>query len=178
MLQRWMVEETVLGTAMLLIGENSRTVAQRVSAKLQEIARSLPDGVVARAVYDRTASGRSDHRDRREESSRRRAARHRHPVSVSRQHPRGDGNRLHHSPFDADHHHRHGGIQGQRQPHESGCHRLRHHHRRRRHHRRKLPGLAGRRAASARAPADRARSGSRPSLPAPARSCARASSAW
>ena len=47
-------EETVLGTAMLLIGENSRTVSQRVAAKLQEIARSLPDGVVARTVYDRT----------------------------------------------------------------------------------------------------------------------------
>ncbi|QDW40704.1 CusA/CzcA family heavy metal efflux RND transporter [Bradyrhizobium sp. KBS0727] len=46
--------ETVLGTAMLLIGENSRTVAQRVAAKLQEIAKSLPEGVVARAVYDRT----------------------------------------------------------------------------------------------------------------------------
>ncbi|RTL71618.1 MAG: CusA/CzcA family heavy metal efflux RND transporter [Hyphomicrobiales bacterium] len=46
--------ETVLGTAMLLIGENSRTVAQRVSAKLGEIAKSLPDGVVARTVYDRT----------------------------------------------------------------------------------------------------------------------------
>jgi heavy metal efflux system protein len=48
-------EETVVGTAMLLIGENSRTVAQRVAAKLQDISRSLPDGVVARAVYDRTA---------------------------------------------------------------------------------------------------------------------------
>ena len=47
-------EETVLGTAMLLIGENSRTVAQRVAAKLKEIARSLPEGVVARTVYDRT----------------------------------------------------------------------------------------------------------------------------
>jgi cobalt-zinc-cadmium resistance protein CzcA len=47
-------EETVLGTAMLLIGENSRTVSQRVAAKLQEIARSLPEGVIARTVYDRT----------------------------------------------------------------------------------------------------------------------------
>ncbi len=47
-------KETVLGTAMLLIGENSRTVAQRVAAKLNDIARSLPDGVIARAVYDRT----------------------------------------------------------------------------------------------------------------------------
>jgi len=46
--------EMVLGTAMLLIGENSRTVAHRVAAKLEEIGRSLPDGVVARAIYDRT----------------------------------------------------------------------------------------------------------------------------
>ncbi len=47
-------EETVVGTAMLLIGDNSRTVSQRVAAKLKEIARSLPDGVIARTVYDRT----------------------------------------------------------------------------------------------------------------------------
>lgn len=47
-------EETVLGTAMLLIGENSRTVAQRVNAKLDEISRSLPEGVVVRTLYDRT----------------------------------------------------------------------------------------------------------------------------
>ncbi|RXH38739.1 cation transporter [Bradyrhizobium nanningense] len=47
-------KETVLGTAMLLIGENSRAVAQRVSAKLNDIAKSLPEGVVARTVYDRT----------------------------------------------------------------------------------------------------------------------------
>ncbi len=44
----------VLGTAMLLIGENSRTVARRVAAKLNDIARSLPEGVIARTVYDRT----------------------------------------------------------------------------------------------------------------------------
>ena len=47
--------EAVLGTAMLLMGENSRTVAQRVAAKLRDIERSLPDGVVARTLYDRTA---------------------------------------------------------------------------------------------------------------------------
>jgi cobalt-zinc-cadmium resistance protein CzcA len=46
--------ETVIGTAMLLIGDNSRTVARRVAEKLTEIARSLPDGVVARTIYDRT----------------------------------------------------------------------------------------------------------------------------
>ncbi len=47
-------EEAVLGTAMLLIGENSRTVAQRVAAKLGEVAKSLPEGVVTRTIYDRT----------------------------------------------------------------------------------------------------------------------------
>lgn len=47
-------KESVIGTTMLLIGENSRTAAQRVAAKLDEIASSLPDGVVARAIYDRT----------------------------------------------------------------------------------------------------------------------------
>jgi cobalt-zinc-cadmium resistance protein CzcA len=46
--------EAVIGTAMLLIGENSRSAAQRVAAKLKEVERSLPEGVVARTVYDRT----------------------------------------------------------------------------------------------------------------------------
>src|SRR5262249_43398075 len=46
-------QEVVLGTAMLLIGENSRTVAQRVAAKVKEIGRSLPEGVIAHTVYDR-----------------------------------------------------------------------------------------------------------------------------
>ncbi|MGM8228944.1 efflux RND transporter permease subunit [Cellvibrio sp. ARAG 10.3] len=47
--------ETVLGTAMMLIGENSRTVAQDVASKLDDIQASLPEGVIAEAVYDRTA---------------------------------------------------------------------------------------------------------------------------
>ena len=47
--------ETVLGTAMMLIGANSRTVAQGVASKLTDIQSSLPEGVVAEAVYDRTA---------------------------------------------------------------------------------------------------------------------------
>ncbi|PUA27875.1 MAG: cation transporter [Cellvibrio sp. 79] len=46
--------ETVLGTAMMLMGENSRTVARALAIKLEEINRSLPDGVTATAVYDRT----------------------------------------------------------------------------------------------------------------------------
>lgn len=47
-------DEIVLGTTMLLIGDNSRTVAQRVSAKLGEIGKSLPEGMVVRTLYDRT----------------------------------------------------------------------------------------------------------------------------
>lgn len=46
--------ETVLGTAMMLIGENSRIVSQRVADKLQEINKTLPPGVSATPVYDRT----------------------------------------------------------------------------------------------------------------------------
>ncbi len=47
--------ETVLGTAMMLTGANSRTVARDVALKLDDIQASLPDGVIAEAVYDRTA---------------------------------------------------------------------------------------------------------------------------
>ncbi|TAH44642.1 MAG: CusA/CzcA family heavy metal efflux RND transporter [Betaproteobacteria bacterium] len=46
--------EVVLGTVFMLIGENSRTVARAVDARLQEVNRSLPAGVKARTVYDRT----------------------------------------------------------------------------------------------------------------------------
>ena len=47
--------ETVLGTAMMLIGENSRQVAQDVAAKLNDIQASIPQGIVLEPVYDRTA---------------------------------------------------------------------------------------------------------------------------
>ena len=47
--------ETVLGTAMMLIGENSRTVARDIALKLADIQASLPEGVIAEAVYDRTS---------------------------------------------------------------------------------------------------------------------------
>ena len=46
--------EVVLGTVFMLIGENSRAVSRAVDAKMQEINRTLPPGVVARTVYDRT----------------------------------------------------------------------------------------------------------------------------
>ncbi|MCP5412063.1 MAG: CusA/CzcA family heavy metal efflux RND transporter [Alphaproteobacteria bacterium] len=46
--------ETVIGTAMMLIGENSRTVSQAVGEKLKEINKRLPPGISAKPVYDRT----------------------------------------------------------------------------------------------------------------------------
>ena len=47
-------EEAVIGTAIMLIGENSRVVSQRVAARMKEVNKSLPKGVVAKTVYDRT----------------------------------------------------------------------------------------------------------------------------
>ena len=47
-------EEVVLGTVFMLIGENSRTVSKATAEKLEEVNRSLPQGVVATAVYNRT----------------------------------------------------------------------------------------------------------------------------
>nr|WP_218940730.1 CusA/CzcA family heavy metal efflux RND transporter [Pusillimonas noertemannii] len=46
--------EVVLGTAFMLMGENSRAVSHAVDRKMQEVNRSLPDGVSAVTVYDRT----------------------------------------------------------------------------------------------------------------------------
>ena len=46
--------EVVLGTAFMLMGENSRTVARAAAAKLEEAAKALPPGVTATPVYDRT----------------------------------------------------------------------------------------------------------------------------
>lgn len=47
-------KETVMGTAMMLVGENSRAVAQAVAKKLEAVQPSLPDGVKVEVVYDRT----------------------------------------------------------------------------------------------------------------------------
>ena len=47
-------KETVLGTAMMLVGENSRTVSLAVAMRLKEIQTTLPDGIKLDSVYDRT----------------------------------------------------------------------------------------------------------------------------
>ena len=46
--------EVVLGTVFMLMGENSREVSLAVGQRLAEINRSLPAGVIAQTVYDRT----------------------------------------------------------------------------------------------------------------------------
>lgn len=46
--------ETLLGTALMLVGENSRTVARAVQRQLLKIQSFLPAGVIIRPVYDRS----------------------------------------------------------------------------------------------------------------------------
>ncbi|WP_238826310.1 efflux RND transporter permease subunit [Acinetobacter baumannii] len=48
-------QETVLGIAMMMMGENSKTIAKAIDQKVQEIQRSLPQGVVIETVYDRSS---------------------------------------------------------------------------------------------------------------------------
>ncbi len=47
-------EETVIGTAIMLIGENSRVVSQRVGKKIEQMNKVLPEGVKITTLYDRT----------------------------------------------------------------------------------------------------------------------------
>ena len=46
--------EVVMSTVFMLIGENSRVVARNVAVALEEIQSTLPVGITATAVYDRT----------------------------------------------------------------------------------------------------------------------------
>ncbi|AKH69625.1 heavy metal efflux pump, cobalt-zinc-cadmium [Spongiibacter sp. IMCC21906] len=48
-------KETVMATAMMLVGENPRSVAQALAKKLQAIKPSLPAGVKVEVVYNRTS---------------------------------------------------------------------------------------------------------------------------
>jgi len=47
-------KESIVGTSFMLLGENSRTVANRVAAKLEETKKNLPDWVKLRVLYDRS----------------------------------------------------------------------------------------------------------------------------
>jgi len=46
-------DEAVVGTALMLIGENSRVVAKAVGNKLDQVAKTLPPGVKVQVVLDR-----------------------------------------------------------------------------------------------------------------------------
>jgi cobalt-zinc-cadmium resistance protein CzcA len=46
--------EVVIGTALMLVGENSRTAAEAVHAKLNAVRKSLPTGVSAEVALDRS----------------------------------------------------------------------------------------------------------------------------
>jgi cobalt-zinc-cadmium resistance protein CzcA len=46
--------EVVMSTVFMLVGENSREVARAVAERLEQIRPSLPQGITATAVYDRT----------------------------------------------------------------------------------------------------------------------------
>lgn len=46
--------EVVMSTVFMLVGENSRTVSNDVGIKLKEVNATLPQGIEAQAVYDRT----------------------------------------------------------------------------------------------------------------------------
>jgi len=48
-------EEAVVGTVLMRSGENSRTVSAQAADRLEEVRASLPDGVVAEIVYNRSS---------------------------------------------------------------------------------------------------------------------------
>ncbi len=46
--------ESIVGTAFMLLGENSRVVSKRLGAKLEDIKKDLPDWVELKVLYDRS----------------------------------------------------------------------------------------------------------------------------
>jgi cobalt-zinc-cadmium resistance protein CzcA len=47
-------EEALLGTVLMLSGENSRMVSKRVADRIEEIRPKLPPGIIIETVYDRS----------------------------------------------------------------------------------------------------------------------------
>ncbi|MDQ4421585.1 CusA/CzcA family heavy metal efflux RND transporter [Sphingobium sp. DEHP117] len=47
-------KEIVLGTIVMLTGENPRVVAQAAAERLKQVQASLPSGIIAQPLYDRT----------------------------------------------------------------------------------------------------------------------------
>ena len=134
----------------MLLGANSRTVAADVGEKLDRINATLPPGVRAEPVLDRTALV-----DATIHTVSRNLGEGAGPggggsVRAAGQHPRGPDHRLRHPAVDAGDGHRHGAGRDQREPPLAGRDRLRAHRRRQRHHRGELPPAPRRAAGSAR----------------------------
>lgn len=47
-------KEAVVGTVFMLMGENSRSVSENVARKMEQVQGTLPEGVFANVVYNRT----------------------------------------------------------------------------------------------------------------------------
>ena len=112
--------EVVVGTALMLLGENSRTVAAAVddedAGDQQEPAAACPRQDRAEPLQ----AGQCDHQDGREEPGRRRPPGDRRVVPPAGQPAGGADHGPGHSALYAPDRHWHGASRGQRQPHEPG----------------------------------------------------------
>ena len=98
-------KEAVLGTAILLYGENSRTVSHRVSQKIAEVNKSLPENVKITTLYDRTYLVERDIEDGPQEPAGRSGAGGRGSAAPARERPGGDDRGAGDSAVDAVRHH-------------------------------------------------------------------------
>ena len=135
--------EVVLGTALMLVGGNSRTVAAAADAKIKEINRTLPPSIRAQARAQPDRARRSDDPHCGDEPRGRRASGHSRALPASGQLPRGVDHSRCHPGHHADHRDRNAGGKAQCQPDEPGGARLRADRGRCRHHRREQPAASG-----------------------------------
>ena len=134
--------EAVIGTTMMLAGQNSREVAQRVKARIAEIQTKLPGNIEIRRRYDRSSAGRPHDRHGGEESVRGRAPRRRGALPPARQLARRAHRGTRHSALVSVRAHRHArALSGNSDEPRGGG--LRPDHRRRSRHRGKHRAPAG-----------------------------------
>ena len=101
-------KEVVIGTAMMLIGKNSRSVSMAVDEKMREINRTLPPDIEAKTVLNRHHASGCYNSYRCEKSGRGCAAGHRRPLFDARESARRSNCRLHYPHLHADDCHRNG----------------------------------------------------------------------
>ena len=120
--------EAVIGTTMMLAGENSREVAERVKARIAEIQTKLPDGVEIQIQYDRSQLIDRTIGHRQNQSVRRRGARGCSAARLAGQLARGAHRRRGDPAFVSVRAHGHGAVRYLRKPDESGRGGLRPYH--------------------------------------------------